>query len=237
MKNKKLREEPGNISHAHSTARAILSLIAIAYMTMLSTLTLFSIMGLSFTPQHANWFLNVVSLVFFVPALLALYLNRGKFWAIVSLIGLPIILLFSPMPSEPAIRFTIILAAAACFFLPGVKLRQKWLIGLPIGIIAFLLLITLPVWMFIFIVSQGNIDKIQTSMSPDRKHQLEVVGHEMGALSGSTRVNLYRNYPRSIIRRFERNLISRDDWPAKIEIKWIDNENIEIHGMRFNIGD
>lgn len=236
MTRKKASNGPRGIDFARKKTYAALSLIAIAYMTMLCVLTLFSLAGFSFKPPRVNLLLDIVSLAFIVPTLLALYLNREKVWATISLMGLPILLLAAPVPYELALKFTIFLAAAGCLFLPSVKHRQKRLISIPVGVIAFFLAITWPFWMFVFVLSVGT-HKVHISVSPDRKYLVEVSGDATGEpLSGDTKVDLYRNYPGSVIRRFERNIISSGSWPAEVEIKWVDNETIEILGTRFNIG-
>lgn len=217
----------------------ILKGLAIIYAGLFTALTLLAAAGFWFNAAHATRLLNFVCLGLVVPVAFGLYLNHRKQWANLLAFTLPLMLLLSPMPIELPVRFIVFLVSVVPFFasLPSARVWKRWLAGLPIGIIALAILATSPIWTVFSLPSWGRPDLIHRKISPDRVHQIELVSQDVGALSGQTRVDLYRNYPGLIIRRFERNMSMRDDWPARDEIKWIDNEIVEIRGERFYIDE
>ena len=75
-----------------------------------------------------------------------------------------------------------------------------------------------------------------TSLSPDRKHEIEVSGTSLGAWGGSVTAAQYRVRPGAAIRKFERYIADSYDWPLRPEIQWLDNETVIIHGQRFYLG-
>ena len=210
--------------------------VAVVYVGMLGSLMLFSLAGFSFRPPNIMRFLNVYSILLVVPTLIALYSNLGKKWANISFTVLPILLLFSPVPIELVFKIVSIWAIVPAFLLRGLKRWQKWSVGLPVGVIASFFLLTSPMWIFYFPIVWGRPYYVYSSMSPDRKHQIEVSHRDLGPF-GDTTVNLYHTYPGlKLVRRFERNLMLSPDFLTGSDVEWIDSENVKIQGKRFHIG-
>lgn len=209
---------------------------AVAHLLVIAALAIFAGDGYSFRPSFVDSLAGIGIILFALPTLFVLYINRSRTWAGIVAACYVVIIMFPGLPGGPLARFPLCLAAAIIFARSDLKLWQELVFGLPVLLIVFFFIILLALYFLAALVTLRAPFEISTSTSPDLKHEVEAMGFNQGPLGAETRARLYKIHRVSIIRRFEREIGSDPNWPSKVKIRWIDNKTFEIEGKRFDLG-
>jgi energy-coupling factor transporter transmembrane protein EcfT len=170
-----------------------------------------------------------VSIIYYMIALgatISFYTEEIKKEDMRSFVFYPVFMVLSPIPYETGIMLLIVIA-----IVKNSKQKLKnfivtyWSASIFIGLI------------FIFLSTAfGSFGKdtiIASKYSEDRKHRVDVIDSDMGALGGDTYIQLYSIYF-SIIQRYNRN-IYHGGWGERPQIEWSDKENVNVNGNILNI--
>lgn len=209
---------------------------AVAHLLVIAGLAIFAGYDYSFRPAFVNSLVGIGIVLFALPTLFTLYINRSRTWAGIVAACYAVIMMSPGFPGGLPAGFSLCLAAAIIFARSDLKLWQKCVFGFPVLLVVSLLMFLLAFYFLAALSTLRAPFEISTSTSPDLKHEVEAMGPNLGPLGSDTSAILYKIYRVSIIRRFERVIGSDPGWRPKVKIRWIDNETVEIEGKRFDLG-
>jgi hypothetical protein len=189
--------------------------------------SVFNVMGFSFTSDKILTVLKIIYFVLFALTWLAIYKSNNEKSNKRALVSIPFLLLLSGIP------FKVITLG---LLLPLLIIKKAAGHRNTLIIVLYLILIVLGCIGIMIDMLFGDFGKntvINESYAPSREYRIVVIDSDQGALGGDTIVNLEKFYY-GILKRDIKTLYS-GEWGENPQIKWIDNQNVEVNGVKINI--